>query len=87
MINYTRSTVRYLSNSAPHPSAQTSSQETTLEIDFYNGFRHQIHPPIIALHAVCITTVQLNGFFEVVYIINGNLLAPSCGYAENVRYS
>jgi hypothetical protein len=76
-----------LFNSAPHSSAQTSLQETTLEIDFYDGFRHQIHPPIITLHAKLITTVQLNGFFKIVDIINGNLLAPSCGYAENVRYA
>jgi hypothetical protein len=62
-------------------------QETTLEIDFYDGFRHQIHPPTIRSHAMLITTVQLNGFFRAVYTINGNLLAPSCGYAENVRYS
>jgi hypothetical protein len=81
------STVRYLFNYAPHSSAQSSSQETTLEIDFYNVFRHQIHPPIITLRAMLITTVQLNGFFKIVYIINGNPLAPSCGYAENVRYS
>ena len=87
MINYTRSTVRYLFNSAPHSSAQTCSQETTLEIDFYDGFRHQIHPPIITSRAMLITTVPLNGFFKVVYIINGSLLAPSCGYAENVRRS
>ena len=40
----------------------------------------------MALRAVLIMTVQLNGFFKVVYIINGNLLAPSCGYAENVCY-
>ena len=30
---------------------------------------------------------QLGGFFKVVYSINGNLMAPSCGYTESVRYS
>ena len=41
------------------------SQETTLEIDFYDGFHHQIHPLIIRSCAMLITTVQLNGFFRV----------------------
>jgi hypothetical protein len=62
-------------------------QETTLEIDFYDGFRHQIHPPIISSHAGLITTVQLNGLCKGEHSINGNLLTPSCGYVENVCYS
>jgi hypothetical protein len=32
-------------------------------------------------------TVQLNGLFKAPYSINGSLLAPSCGYVENVRYA
>ena len=59
------------------------SQEATLD----GGFCHQIHQSIITLHAMLITTVQLNGFLKVVDIINGILLAPSCGYTENVRCS
>jgi hypothetical protein len=47
----------------------------------------QIHPPIITSHAKPITTAQLNGFSKEVYSIGGNLLAPSCGYTENVCYS
>ena len=54
---------------------------------FRDGFRPQIHLPIITLHAKLITTVQLNGFSKKVHSINGNPLAPSCGYTENVRYS
>ena len=87
MINHTRPTVRYLFKSDPHSSAQTSSQETSSEIHIYDGFRHQIHPPIIMLHAKLITTVELNGLFKGEYSMNGNLLAPSCGYVENVCYS
>jgi hypothetical protein len=69
------------------PRAQTASQGTSLEIVSYNGFRPQIHPPIITSHAKPITTAQLNGFPEEVYSVSGNPLAPSCGYTENVRYS
>ena len=65
--------------------AQIASQGTSLEIISYNGFRRQIHPQIITLHAKPITTVQLNGFSKEVYSMSGNLLAPSCGYTENVR--
>jgi hypothetical protein len=54
---------------------------------FHDGFHRQIHPPIITLHVKLITMVQLSGFFKEVYSINGNLLAPACGYTENVRYS
>jgi hypothetical protein len=69
------------------PRAETASQGTSSEIVFYDGFRPQIHPPIITLHAKPITTAQLNGFSKEVYSTGGNLLAPSCGYTENVCYS
>jgi hypothetical protein len=69
------------------PRAQTTSQGTSSEIVSYDGFRPQIHPPIITLHARRITTAQLNGFSKELYSISGNLLAPSCGYTENVCYS
>ena len=64
-----------------------ASQEINLEIAFHDGFRPQIHPLIITTHAKLTTTVQPNGFFKEVYLINGNLPDPSCGYMENVRYS
>jgi hypothetical protein len=67
--------------------AQTASQGTSLEIISYDGFRRQIHPQTITLHAKPITMAQRNGFSKEVYIVNGNRLAPSCGYTENVRYS
>jgi archaellum component FlaC len=67
------------------PRTHSSWQETTSKIVFYSGFRPQIHPLIITLHAKPITTVLLNGFFKEVYSINGNPLVPSCGYTENVR--
>jgi uncharacterized protein YoxC len=66
--------------------AQTASQGTSSEIVSCDGFRPQIHPPIITLHAKPIIMAQLNGFSTDVYIICGNLLAPSCGYTENVCY-
>jgi uncharacterized protein YoxC len=69
------------------PRAQTASQGTNSEIVSYDGFRPQIHPQIITLSAKLITTAQLDGFPKGVYSITGNLLAPSCGYMENVRYS
>ena len=69
------------------PRAQTTSQKTSSEIVSYDGFRPQIHPQVITLHAKRITTAQLNGFSKEVYSISGNLLAPSCGYMENVSYS
>jgi uncharacterized protein YoxC len=69
------------------PRAQTASQGTSSEIVSYDGFRPRIHPPIIILHAKPITTAQLNGFSKEVYSSSGNLLAPSCGYTENVGYS
>ena len=69
------------------PRAQTASQGTSSEIVSYDGFRPQIHPPIITSHAKPITTAQLNGFSEEVYSVSGNLLALSCGYTENVGYS
>jgi hypothetical protein len=71
----------------PFPSIHTSSQETSSEIVFPNGFRPLIHPPITTLHAKLSTTVQLNGFFKTVDSINGNPPTLSCGYMENVRYS
>jgi len=67
--------------------AQTASQGTSLEITSYDGFPRQIHPQIIILHPKPITTARLGGFSKEVYSITGNLLAPSCGYTENVRYS
>jgi hypothetical protein len=69
------------------PRAQTTSQKTSSEIVSYDGFRPQIHPPIITSHAKPTTTAQLNGFSTEVYLISGNLLARSCGYTENVCYS
>jgi hypothetical protein len=68
------------------PTVQTTLQETSSETTFYDGYRPQIHPPTITSHAKLITTVQLNGFSEAVYLVNGNQPAPSCGYTENVRY-
>jgi archaellum component FlaC len=68
------------------PTTQTTSQGSSSETNFCDGYRPQIHPPIITSHPKLITTVQLNGFFEEVYSVNGNQRAPSCGYTENVRY-
>jgi uncharacterized protein YoxC len=76
----------FLSYPLTIPTAQITLQGTSLETTFYDGYRPQIHPPIIISHAKLITTVQLNGFFEAVYSVNGNQPAPSCGYTENVRY-
>jgi len=67
--------------------AQAASQEICSEIIFYDGSRPPIHLPIITSHAKPITTAHLNGFFKEVYSLNGNRLAPSCGYTGNVRYS
>jgi hypothetical protein len=69
------------------PRAQAASQGTSSEIVSCDGFRPQIHPSIITLHAKPITTAQLNGSSKEVYLISGNPLAPSCGYTENVCYS
>ena len=68
-------------------SPQTASQGTNSEIAFHDGYRPQIHPPIITTHARPITMGQLNGSFKEVYLISGNPLAPFCGSTENVRYS
>jgi hypothetical protein len=43
------------------PTAQTASQGTISEIIFYEGYRPQIRPQTIILHATLVTTVQLNG--------------------------
>ena len=45
---------------------QTSSQGTSSESVLFDGFRPQIHPPVItaALHAKSITAAQLSGFFK-----------------------
>jgi len=67
--------------------AQAALQETSSEIIFYDGSRPPIHPPIITSHAKPITTAHLNGFFKEVYSVDGNRLAPYCGYMGNVRYS
>jgi hypothetical protein len=69
------------------PRAQTALQASSSEIVSYDGFRPQIHLSIITSHAKPITMAQHNGFSKEVYTINGNLLAPSCGYTENVCYS
>jgi septation ring formation regulator EzrA len=69
------------------PRAQTASQVTSSEMVSYDGFRPQIHPPIITSHSKLITTAQLNGFSKELYTITGNLPVHSCGYTENVRYS
>ena len=52
-----------------------------------DGFRPQIHPPIITTHAKLITVVQLNGSSKEVYSTSGSLPDPCCGYTENVRHS
>jgi uncharacterized protein YoxC len=68
------------------PTPQTTSQGTSSETTFYDGYRPQIHPPTITSRPKLIITVQLNGFSEAVYSVSGNQPAPSCGYTENVRY-
>ena len=65
-------------------SAQASLQGTYSVVVFYSGFRLQIHAPTITLHPMPITTAQLNGFLMAVFLKNGNLLVPSCGFTENV---
>jgi hypothetical protein len=67
--------------------AQIALQGTSSETVFYDGFRPQVHPKTITLHAKPITTAQLNGFSKEVYSINGSRLTPSCGFTGNVRYS
>ena len=69
------------------PRAKTTSQGTSSEIVFRDGFRPQIRPPTITTHAKLATPVQLNGFFKAVRLVNGNPRELSCGYTENVRYS
>lgn len=64
-----------------------TSQGTNFESVCFDGFRLQIPPPPITLHAMLITTVRLNGSYKVVYSINGNLVVPSCGYMAHVRPS
>ena len=76
----------FLDTSLIIPTAQTTSQGASSETTFYDGYRPQIHLPIITSHPKLITTVQLNGSFEEVYLVDGNQRAPSCGYTENVRY-
>ena len=66
--------------------AQTASQGVKSEIISYGGFHRQIHPSIITSHAKPTTTTQLNGFSKEVYLISGSLLAPFCGYMENVCF-
>jgi hypothetical protein len=68
------------------PTTQTTSQGTSSETTFYDGYRPQIHPPITTWHPKLIIMVQRNGSSEAVYSVNGNQPAPSCGYTENVRY-
>jgi hypothetical protein len=68
------------------PAAQTTSQGTSSGTTFYDGYRPQIHPPIIISYPKLIIMVQLNGSFVAVYSVAGNQPAPSCGYTENVRY-
>jgi uncharacterized protein YoxC len=67
------------------PTAGTTSQGTSSEKASYDGYRPQIHPPIIISHAKHIIMVQPNGFLKAVYSVDGNQPAPSCGYTENVR--
>ena len=69
------------------PRLRQLKQGTSSEKVFYDGFHRQIHPRTITLHANPITSTQLNGYSKEVYIIDGNRLARSCGYTENVRYS
>ena len=68
-------------------SAHAAPQGTNLEKAFHDGFRPQIHPPIITMHARLTIPVQLNGFSKELYSIDGNPPDPFCGYMENVRYS
>ena len=65
-----------------HPIQGTSS-----EIIFYDGFRLLIHPSIITLLAKYTNKVQPNGSLMEVSSNNGNPLARSCGYTENVGAS
>jgi uncharacterized protein YoxC len=69
------------------PKTQKSSQGSSSEIACRDGFRPQIHPPIITSHAKLITATQLSGFSKAIYSTNGNPLTPSYGYTGNVRYS
>ena len=59
-------------------STQTVLQGTNSEIAFSDGFRPQIHPSIITLHPKLVTTVQLDGSFKAVYLMNGNPPTHSC---------
>ena len=71
------------------PMALTSSQGTSSEIAFFDGFRPPTNLPIISWHANSVTTAPLGGFSKEVYSRSGSpsLLAPSCGYTESVRHS
>jgi hypothetical protein len=62
-------------------------QETSSGITFFDGFRLQIHLPIITLHQKSVMTVQLSGFFGVVSSTSGNPLVPYCGFMANVSTS
>jgi archaellum component FlaC len=64
---------------------QTSSQDTSSETIFFDGFRLQIPPPPITLHANLVITAQPNGSFKAVYSINGSPMVRSCGCMEYVR--
>ena len=77
----------FLQNLLSVPRTETASQGTNSGIVFHDGFRPQIHPPIITTHAKLIMAVQLNGFSKEVYSINGNPPDPFCGYTESVRHS
>ena len=67
--------------------ALTSSQGTSSEIVFFDGFRPQTNLPIISSHAKLVTTAPLSGSLKEVYSRSGNPLGPSCGYKGSVRYS
>ena len=66
-------------------STQTALQGISSKIAFSDGSRLQIHPSIITSRLRLIIRVRPNGFFKAVYSINGNPLAPFCGYMESVR--
>ena len=73
------------------PTRSSEGSDTTQgissEIDFYDGFRRQIHPSSITLPPKLITMVQPNGFFKATYSMNGNPQVHSCGYTESVCHS
>jgi hypothetical protein len=73
------------------PDRHSVSSDSFTENQLRDILLRWLSPPnpssITTSHAKPITTAQLDGFSKEVYSIGGNLLAPSCGYTENVCYS